>query len=118
MKSISIPIFPTVETPCGADYFTCPICYTGSDTFIDDNEDENEYSISWCRYCLDCNIIFDAGCVLSRRGCTDSVYNGLLINSFSNESNNRIHRMPVFNSYDENAIITARDEANSNLHMF
>lgn len=102
MKTIPFKTGVYVETPSGADYFTCPLCNHCSDTFtteIENNDDDDEMYIH--HYCLDCNIIFDTGCEYIKRGCTDSTYNTLLVKEFEDVDGNKILGMPVFDSYNE-----------------
>ena len=97
----------TVETPWGADVFTCPLCGRDDDyhtflyeedPFYFDKEGDNK---SECHhYCRDCHILYDASHVQEDRGCTDSVYYGKLIESF--EYNGILYNgMPAFKSKKE-----------------
>lgn len=62
-----------IETPLGGDYITCPKCMEMIEIndeciFCDDNDDLEGY------YCIQCNILFDTGCVVIQKGCTDDEY--------------------------------------------
>ena len=50
---------------------------------------------------MDCNIIFDTGCEISNRGCTDITYNAMFIESFIYLNGERVRGMPIFESFDE-----------------
>jgi len=103
MKSIPIPkILRFVSTPRGADYFTCPLCGTWSDSFVADDPDEScTDDVYVCHFCNDCGIVFHAGCEAIRRGCTDSDYNPIIIIQFTDEKQDIINEIPIFESYEE-----------------
>lgn len=77
-----------LETPCGADYSTCPICESpcasyvhGDHKLIGKFEDlQDEYDID--EYCCDCNIVFSSGCTHGVNGCTDNIYYGMLVKEY------------------------------------
>jgi hypothetical protein len=71
-----------VYTPDGADYSTCPCC--GSGDFLNNNTTDrridalfDEYDGNNMRhkysYCGKCKILFDAGCVHKKLGCTSTI---------------------------------------------
>ena len=94
MKTIPVPIYGEVTTPVGADYFTCPICYKMSDSLLENyTEDVTFY------HCEKCGIIFTIGCVKIEKGCTDSTYNALVIDEFT-ENGQTTKAMPVFDSME------------------
>lgn len=57
-------------------------------------------TINWViKYCSTCKIIFDIGEVHDENGCTDNIYNSLLINGFTFDE--QYEGMPTFKSYEE-----------------
>lgn len=60
-----------VTTPSGADEISCPEC---------DPKYDNCFACKILTYksniyvCPECNIVFDTGCVLQEKGCTDNTY--------------------------------------------
>ncbi len=112
MIIIKLPQNKTVETPQGADYFTCPLCEVFSSTFVNEaDEDTSVRSITWCHFCLNCNIIFDIGCEVSNRGCTDITYNAVLIKSFISQNGEIMTGMPIFESFDEMTLLLEKMDA-------
>jgi hypothetical protein len=70
------------ETPCGADYFTCPHCEAFIE-FDDDYDDDNE--CEW-KYCETCKFASSLGkCSHGENGCTDNVYFSEKIVKFKHE---------------------------------
>lgn len=95
MKSIKFPEFGLVETPCGADYYTCPLCYYYCD-LMENYGDDDPYS-----FCEKCKIVFGFGCIETEKGCTDSTYFARLINEFTEIDGEKVNGMPVFESLDD-----------------
>jgi hypothetical protein len=87
-----------VTTPRGGEYLTCPLCTRGCKCcFMYDKDDpiyNKLYEINkklyspdniqsyGNHYCSYCHILFDAGCVHGVNGCTEDVYNGLLVKNY------------------------------------
>ena len=105
------------ETPCGADWITCPIC--GCDDFYNklslSNRDddiklynkiekyfevnEKRYVITFCENCL---ILFQTGFIHHEYGCTDSIYTGFIISKWKNKFTGKVYNgMPKFKSVDD-----------------
>ena len=95
-KTLPLPRHAYVETPYGGDYLTCPLCQSMTDIDTENNFGDNVY-----HYCEKCNILFTLCCTHIERGCTDDVYFAKLITSFTNNNNEKIYAMPVFNSINE-----------------
>lgn len=111
IKTKELPNYWTiVETPQGAYYHTCPLCYGWSNIFVGDcaecNNEEHDIFCDVCNngnthyYCVECNIIFDACCIKFDRGCTDVDYYALLISSYTNEEGVLTIGMPQFESLE------------------
>lgn len=85
-------------TPSGGDYVTCPLCGNGclccgfSTLDYDSDCEIDEH------YCNGCNILFNIGCTHSVNGCTDGIYYGKLIKSYTYQ-NITYDGMPKFKSF-------------------
>lgn len=115
--------FYVCETPCGADYISCPLCnnyrttisslnklcdninedninYINDDSYkcdiIRDNifDEDNDPEIT---YCIKCKIIFRLGSVFIERGCTSSTYFAEMVGSFVFKDTLYVGT-PIFNS--------------------
>lgn len=105
-----------IETPCGADYYTCPCCnkYDFLHRIMNKLEDDNKYEkiffddncdndlrCSWS-YCDTCKIIFEVGCMHYNGGCTSNVYNAHFIKKWKMKDSDIIFEgMPAFDNSDE-----------------
>jgi hypothetical protein len=116
-----------VETPNGADYYTCPCC-SGSDFLhdvldrkqyhklydkllkmfeeydndaIDEKSDKYDLRMEW-NYCAQCKIIFKCGCTHRVLGCTDDIYNAHFVKKWTlKDSDVSFEGMPTFDDeYD------------------
>lgn len=112
-------------TPNGGDYISCPNCNNYCRTtlayseklhdecnemsYIQDNlkycdiiDDEEFIDENDCyediRYCIKCKIIFKIGSIFKELGCTDSIYNALMIESFIFK-NKTFYGIPLFKSH-------------------
>ena len=112
-----------VTTPGGADYTCCPLCesydflsstpeinekhgfVTRSQEivkFIDnseeiENDENNKFHLKFCR---ECRIIFDIGCMHGCNGCTSDVYNAHFIRKWKYRGEEYIG-MPQFDDIEE-----------------
>lgn len=98
-----------VTTPLVGDIATCPCCgsmFTKNiwvcNDFVEIYNQEKEYEeekyedCDIFEFCDFCKIIFGIGCVHANNGCTDSVFYGMLVTSFTlGYYDNVIYGMPV-----------------------
>lgn len=81
-----------VATPNGGDYTTCPLC-------AQYNDDECEFDLY---FCSSCKILYDLGCRHSHNGCTDDIWNAMLMTEFTHQG--KTHKgMLVFDD-DKSAV--------------
>lgn len=102
-------------TPVGADFHTCPCC--GKYDFLNDttcftriptkydflgDPQYDEDMRNTFRYCDNCKILFNLGCMHYAGGCTDNVYNCHFIQKWKNKSTNETHEgMPQFEDTED-----------------
>jgi len=100
-----------IETPCGADYTSCPTCAwdpgagTPNARYHNHYKDDPLYDnplYEDCLFCFKCKIIFQMGCSHAVKGCTDDIHHTMFyvpkeleIINFSDI------QIPVFTSYDD-----------------
>lgn len=80
-----------VETPSGGDYTTCPVCTKscccrdppGTNELCKHQHFDNTKYEGAIHYCRSCKILFSWGCTHACMGCTDDIYYGMLISSFT-----------------------------------
>ncbi len=109
-------------TPNGADWTTCPICgynclcchgsYHISNESNESNErDEfNKLDLEY-HYCFECNILYTEGRIHAENGCTDSIYWGKLIESYTYKDIT-YEGMPQFESISECAKLLSQMQLN------
>ena len=79
------------------NYKICPEKYD----FLFEDEFDNDMRNAY-RYCNDCNIIFELGCMHNIGGCTDNVYNCHFIKKWKNKVTNiEYEGMPMFDDEDD-----------------
>jgi hypothetical protein len=114
----------TCETPCGADYTTCPICdnydttipfcykfrphiaeenlkYICEERDLESSDDDDiEEKLQRIYYCIRCKIVFQVGEVFIERGCTSSTYFAEMITFFTLD-NKHYRFIPKFTSFSK-----------------
>ena len=104
-----------VTTPLGGNVATCPCCgsiFTKTiwvcNDFVEMYNQETEYEeekyedCELAEFCGDCKIIFDIGCIHAINGCTDGVFYGMLVTSFTLGScKDVIYGMPIINNEND-----------------
>lgn len=88
-----------VTTPVGADFHTCPLCGNWTDDLKEEELDLFLEELE-CLYCKRCNIVYYYGCSHAVNGCTDDLYYGKIVTSYTYQGN-VFNGMPQFESIEE-----------------